>query len=133
MIYKISCQICGDHFDASKIAGYNDSVSVSGDGIVTCDGEPFGTDCFRQDCEKKILDFIQNNETTLLHCGAEKCVIRYEMHYSLQCNGEILSPETISRFSRINLPIEIILTTKEYPNNEAFEEWERRLWEKREE
>ena len=62
MIYKISCQICGDHFDASKIAGHNDSVSVSGDGIVTCDGEPFGTDYFRQDCEKKFLDFIQNND-----------------------------------------------------------------------
>ena len=34
MIYKISCQICGDHFDASKIAGHNDSVSVSGDGMT---------------------------------------------------------------------------------------------------
>lgn len=127
MIYRIFCQIYGDHFDATKLNGHNGSVSVGSDGIVTCDGLSFGTENFRRDCENKLLDFIQDNEAFLHHCGAEKCIIHYEMHYSMQCNGEILSPEMFRRLSRITLPIELCLTTKEYTDNDAFEEWERRL------
>lgn len=128
MIYSVLCKVFGNNLSLPKKIFATTSFVVQEEGFVVIKTkEPWGKESYRIDCENEYMKFILLNERKLSKCGVTRIVLEYEMHYSLQCNGEISSPKLLQQLSQLSLPVEVCIKAKEHVNEQAYEEWERLL------